>query len=196
MEMAFIATSDPDGRMRLQLPRRSARLHQDHRRAHHRLPGTARQRRDGEPRQHAAEPAHRDLHGRLHPGISSGCTSTATPASCRPAHMLEFNIEIDESENAGRKPVQWVLIHVTEAYIHCSKHIPLLVPAVQGPALGHGQPTAQGRRLLRRQGDQNRAQPPARAPQLRQTAPHSSHAPHSPSPRSTPRPRSSPRARP
>ena len=45
-----------------------------------------------------------------------------------PAHMLEFNIEIDESENAGKKPVQWVLIHVTEAYIHCSKHIPLLVP--------------------------------------------------------------------
>jgi hypothetical protein len=45
-----------------------------------------------------------------------------------PARMLEFNIEIDESENAGKKPVQWVLIHVTEAYIHCSKHIPLLVP--------------------------------------------------------------------
>jgi uncharacterized protein len=45
-----------------------------------------------------------------------------------PAHMLEFNIEIDESENVGKKPVQWVLIHVTEAYIHCSKHIPLLVP--------------------------------------------------------------------
>jgi uncharacterized protein len=45
-----------------------------------------------------------------------------------PARMLEFNIEISESENAGRRPVQWVLIHVTEAYIHCSKHIPLLVP--------------------------------------------------------------------
>lgn len=45
-----------------------------------------------------------------------------------PAHMLEFNIEIDENENAGKKPVQWVLVHVTEAYIHCSKHIPLLVP--------------------------------------------------------------------
>ncbi len=45
-----------------------------------------------------------------------------------PAHMLEFNIEIDEAENAGKKPVQWVLVHVTEAYIHCSKHIPLLVP--------------------------------------------------------------------
>ena len=45
-----------------------------------------------------------------------------------PAHMLEFSIEIDENENAGKKPVQWVLVHVTEAYIHCSKHIPLLVP--------------------------------------------------------------------
>ncbi len=45
-----------------------------------------------------------------------------------PAHMLEFNIELGENENAGKRPVQWVLIHVTEAYIHCSKHIPLLVP--------------------------------------------------------------------
>ena len=28
----------------------------------------------------------------------------------------------------GRRPVQWVLVRVTEAYIHCSKHIPKLVP--------------------------------------------------------------------
>lgn len=27
---------------------------------------------------------------------------------------------------AGQKPERWVLVHVEEAYIHCSKHIPLL----------------------------------------------------------------------
>jgi uncharacterized protein len=30
--------------------------------------------------------------------------------------------------NPGRRPVQWVLVRVSEAYIHCSKHIPKLVP--------------------------------------------------------------------
>ena len=28
----------------------------------------------------------------------------------------------------GRRPVAWVLVEVEEAYVHCSKHIPLLVP--------------------------------------------------------------------
>jgi hypothetical protein len=42
-------------------------------------------------------------------------------------------LELDESlpgqaTNAGRRPVQWVLVRVDEAYIHCSKHIPKLVP--------------------------------------------------------------------
>jgi predicted pyridoxine 5'-phosphate oxidase superfamily flavin-nucleotide-binding protein len=45
----------------------------------------------------------------------------------------EYLLELDESlpeqaTNAGRRPVQWVLVRVTEAYIHCSKHIPKLVP--------------------------------------------------------------------
>jgi predicted pyridoxine 5'-phosphate oxidase superfamily flavin-nucleotide-binding protein len=34
----------------------------------------------------------------------------------------------DEAANGGRQPLQWVLVRVTEAYIHCSKHIPKLVP--------------------------------------------------------------------
>ena len=29
---------------------------------------------------------------------------------------------------ADRSPPPWVMVHVTEAYIHCSKHIPKLVP--------------------------------------------------------------------
>jgi uncharacterized protein len=45
-----------------------------------------------------------------------------------PARMPEFSLGLPESEPAGRRPVQWVMVHVTEAYIHCSKHIPKLVP--------------------------------------------------------------------
>ena len=45
-----------------------------------------------------------------------------------PAQMHELDRDIPEAENAGRRPVQWVLVTVTEAYIHCSKHIPKLVP--------------------------------------------------------------------
>ncbi len=45
-----------------------------------------------------------------------------------PLHMQEFDLDIPQADNPGRRPVQWVMIHVTEAYIHCSKHIPLLVP--------------------------------------------------------------------
>jgi uncharacterized protein len=45
-----------------------------------------------------------------------------------PEHMQELDHDVPESEHPGRRPVQWVLVQVTEAYIHCSKHIPMLVP--------------------------------------------------------------------
>ncbi|MEP7023959.1 MAG: pyridoxamine 5'-phosphate oxidase family protein, partial [Actinomycetota bacterium] len=45
-----------------------------------------------------------------------------------PARMRELDANLPESEIPGRRAVQWVLITVTEAYIHCSKHIPRLVP--------------------------------------------------------------------
>jgi predicted pyridoxine 5'-phosphate oxidase superfamily flavin-nucleotide-binding protein len=46
-----------------------------------------------------------------------------------PEYMLELDEPLPEqAANAGRRPVQWVLVRVTEAYIHCSKHIPKLVP--------------------------------------------------------------------
>lgn len=32
---------------------------------------------------------------------------------------------IDDMNKKGRKPERWVLVEVEEAYIHCSKHIPL-----------------------------------------------------------------------
>ncbi|HEX5189599.1 MAG TPA: pyridoxamine 5'-phosphate oxidase family protein [Streptosporangiaceae bacterium] len=46
------------------------------------------------------------------------------------ARMQELDRDIPAAElsNPGRRPVQWVLVNVTEAYIHCSKHIPKLVP--------------------------------------------------------------------
>jgi uncharacterized protein len=34
----------------------------------------------------------------------------------------------EQATHPGRRPVQWVLVRVTEAYIHCSKHIPKLMP--------------------------------------------------------------------
>ncbi len=45
-----------------------------------------------------------------------------------PARMLEFDLNIPGSGPGGRQPVQWVLVHVTEAFIHCSKHIPKMIP--------------------------------------------------------------------
>jgi len=46
-----------------------------------------------------------------------------------PASMRELDRGLPEqAANPGRRPVQWVVVRVTEAYIHCSKHIPKLVP--------------------------------------------------------------------
>jgi hypothetical protein len=44
--------------------------------------------------------------------------------------MQELDRDAADHELAhpGRRPVQWVLMTITEAYIHCSKHIPKLVP--------------------------------------------------------------------
>jgi uncharacterized protein len=46
-----------------------------------------------------------------------------------PAQMQELDRHLPEqATHRGRRPVQWVLVRVAEAYIHCSKHIPKLVP--------------------------------------------------------------------
>jgi predicted pyridoxine 5'-phosphate oxidase superfamily flavin-nucleotide-binding protein len=42
----------------------------------------------------------------------------------RPA--LSEGLRADITIEGGRRPEQWVLVTVEEAYIHCSKHIPLL----------------------------------------------------------------------
>jgi len=46
-----------------------------------------------------------------------------------PAQMQELDRCLPEqATHPGRRPVQWILVSVAEAYIHCSKHIPRLVP--------------------------------------------------------------------
>jgi uncharacterized protein len=46
-----------------------------------------------------------------------------------PARMQELDDGLPEqATHSGRRPVQWVLVRVDEAYIHCSKHIPKLIP--------------------------------------------------------------------
>jgi predicted pyridoxine 5'-phosphate oxidase superfamily flavin-nucleotide-binding protein len=45
-----------------------------------------------------------------------------------PERMAELDGDRPAGGPSGRRPVQWVLVQVTEAYVHCSKHIPKLVP--------------------------------------------------------------------
>jgi hypothetical protein len=42
----------------------------------------------------------------------------------------------DLSVTGGRKPERWVMVEVEEAYIHCSKHIPLLAKLDKSIAWG------------------------------------------------------------
>ncbi len=46
-----------------------------------------------------------------------------------PEHMQALEPGLPEqATHPGKRPIQWVLVTVTEAYIHCSKHIPKLIP--------------------------------------------------------------------
>jgi hypothetical protein len=58
--------------------------------------------------------------------------------------MPEFELGLLEPENPGRRPVQWVMVHVTEAYVHCSKRIPKLVPQPRVRHWGTGNPRHKG----------------------------------------------------
>lgn len=35
-------------------------------------------------------------------------------------------IKLEQKKSASRKPISWIKVEVEEAYIHCSKHIPLM----------------------------------------------------------------------
>jgi predicted pyridoxine 5'-phosphate oxidase superfamily flavin-nucleotide-binding protein len=49
---------------------------------------------------------------------------------------LPDDVRRDVSVTGGRKPERWVLVEVEEAYIHCSKHIPLLTKLDKSIAWG------------------------------------------------------------
>jgi hypothetical protein len=49
--------------------------------------------------------------------------------------MAELDLDLPEPDNNGRRPQQWVVVRVTEAYVHCSKRSPYLVPQ---PRVGGG----------------------------------------------------------
>ncbi len=61
----------------------------------------------------------RDLIG-LH---VNGYARLVSPTQIRAAELC-----LPEPEHPGRRAEHWVMISVVEAYIHCSKHIPKLVP--------------------------------------------------------------------
>jgi uncharacterized protein len=78
----------------------------------------------------------------------------------------EFVRELDpalpeQPSHPGKRPVQWVLVQVSEAYIHCSKHIPKLVPQSRVRHWGTDHPRHKGgdyfgvtaRNLARRAGE-------------------------------------------
>jgi uncharacterized protein len=44
-----------------------------------------------------------------------------------PAEVSVIEPDLPEPNHSGRRPEHWVEVHVHEAYIHCSKHIPKLV---------------------------------------------------------------------
>jgi predicted pyridoxine 5'-phosphate oxidase superfamily flavin-nucleotide-binding protein len=54
----------------------------------------------------------------------------------------------------GRTPERWVLVHVVEAYIHCRKHIPRMVPVDRVRGWGSDDPLPKG-------GDYFEVKPPA-----------------------------------
>jgi uncharacterized protein len=53
----------------------------------------------------------------------NGDAEIITPAQM---HTLDPYLP-EQATHPGKRPLQWVLVTVTEAYIHCSKHIPKLI---------------------------------------------------------------------
>ncbi len=61
------------------------------------------------------------------------------------AHLRADHPDISVDDERGRVPRRWVKIGVVEAYIHCRKHIPRLVPAGDRTrAWGSDEPIAKG----------------------------------------------------
>ncbi|GAA4476675.1 pyridoxamine 5'-phosphate oxidase family protein [Rhodococcus olei] len=52
--------------------------------------------------------------------------------------------DLPEERVRGRRAERWVLVHVEEAYIHCRKHIPHMVPVDRDRAWGTDNPERKG----------------------------------------------------
>ncbi len=69
------------------------------------------------------------------------------------AHLRADHPEITVDDERGRIPQRWVKISVVEAYIHCRKHIPRLIPAEDRTrAWGSDEPIAKGGDYFRAKG--------------------------------------------
>ena len=58
--------------------------------------------------------------------------------------LCEAVVRALADDTAGRRPERWVVVHVEEAYIHCSKHIPLLAKRDKTIPWGTDDPVAKG----------------------------------------------------
>ncbi|NDL55894.1 pyridoxamine 5'-phosphate oxidase family protein [Phytoactinopolyspora mesophila] len=54
----------------------------------------------------------------------NGASSLMSPDEFRARHPEQ----IVENDIPGRRPERWVVVEIHEAYIHCSKHVPRMVP--------------------------------------------------------------------
>jgi predicted pyridoxine 5'-phosphate oxidase superfamily flavin-nucleotide-binding protein len=70
----------------------------------------------------------RDLVG-LHVNGAARLVGADDFALANPEHVVKDEIP-------GRRPERWVVVHVDEAYIHCSKHIPRMMPVPRTRAWG------------------------------------------------------------
>ena len=62
-----------------------------------------------------------------------------------PEYMTEVEREVPEQgTSGGTRPIQWVVVRVSEAYVHCSKHIPKLVPESRVRHWGSDNPRHKG----------------------------------------------------
>ncbi len=83
-----------------------------------------------------------------------------------PETMRELDQGIPDAAHPGRTPVQWVLVEVTEAYIHCSKHIPKLVPQSRVRHWGTDNPRHKGGDYFGTQASNAAAPPEPAQPRL------------------------------
>ncbi|MBB5789338.1 pyridoxamine 5'-phosphate oxidase family protein [Jiangella mangrovi] len=78
----------------------------------------------------------RDLVG-LHVNGAAALLSPSEFAERHPEEPLDGDVP-------GRRPERWVAVHVDEAYIHCSKHVPRLMPVPRNREWGTDDRRAKG----------------------------------------------------